>query len=144
MHFNSNADLVKKNAKLAFLSFCKNQMELGGKKTFDILSEEANTMTIGKFLVYAKAYNILSPNITKELLMRRFKKISEGRRAIDFEKFYILLSELRDIESDLFQRLNFYDEGLYKKIKFVKYPFYTQDQAPRELVPFRAFSNKLT
>jgi hypothetical protein len=65
MHFNSNNDLVKKNARLAFLSFCKNQMELGGKKTFDILSSEANTMTIGKLQVYAKAYNILTVNITR-------------------------------------------------------------------------------
>ena len=30
-----NPDILKKNAKLAFFSFCKNQMELGGNKTFD-------------------------------------------------------------------------------------------------------------
>lgn len=59
-------------------------MELGGKRTFDILSEYARTMTIGKLLVYSKAYNILTSKITKDLLMRRFKKISEGKRSIDF------------------------------------------------------------
>jgi hypothetical protein len=32
-------DLVKKNAKIAFLNYCKNQMEVGGRKTFDQLEE---------------------------------------------------------------------------------------------------------
>lgn len=41
-------------------------------------------MTIGKFLVYAKAYNMLNASITKEYLMQRFKRISDGKRAIDF------------------------------------------------------------
>jgi len=41
-------------------------------------------MTIGKLLVYVKAYNILNDQITKEFLMIRFKKLSEGKRAIDF------------------------------------------------------------
>ncbi len=40
-------------------------MELGGKRTFDNLEEEANTMTIGKLLVYAKAYQLFNQHITK-------------------------------------------------------------------------------
>lgn len=67
-------------------------MELGGNKTFDGLEEQASTMTIGKLLVYAKAYNMFSPLVTKEFVMQRFKKISGGKRAIDFEKFYVLLA----------------------------------------------------
>lgn len=65
MQFNPHSELIKKNARLAYLSFCKNQMELGGKRTFDNLEEEANTMTIGKLLVYAKAYQLLNQHITK-------------------------------------------------------------------------------
>lgn len=38
---------------------------------------------------------------------------------------------MRELEADLFEKLHFHDEDLYKKIKFVKYPFYTQDQNPR-------------
>jgi hypothetical protein len=41
-------------------------------------------MTIGKLLVYAKAYNMMSTIINKDILMQKFKKISEGRRAINF------------------------------------------------------------
>jgi nucleoid-associated protein YejK len=77
-------EMIKKNAKIAFDLYCKNQMELGGNKTFDRLSEEASTMTIGKLLVYAKAYNMTSLIINKDILMRKFKKISEGKRAINF------------------------------------------------------------
>lgn len=51
-------------------------MELGGNKTFDGLEEQASTMTIGKLLVYGKAYNMFSPLVTKEFVMQRFKKIS--------------------------------------------------------------------
>lgn len=40
-------------------------MELGGHRTFDNLEEDASTMTIGKLLVYAKAYNMLNELITK-------------------------------------------------------------------------------
>lgn len=49
-------------------------------------------MTIGKLLVYAKAYNMFNDKITKELLIQRFRKISDGKRAINFEKFYIMLT----------------------------------------------------
>ena len=101
-------------------------------------------MTIGKFLVYAKAYNVLNASITKEYLMQRFKRISDGKRAIDFEKFYILITELHIIDPDLFNRLQLMDQNLYNRLKFVKYPFYTKDQQPRELVPCRSFMNKLT
>jgi hypothetical protein len=33
---------------------------------------------------------------------------------------------------------------LPRRLKFVKYPFYTQDQRPRELVLCRNFANRLT
>ena len=41
-------------------------------------------MTIGKLLVYAKTYGIVNRLITKKLLMNKFKKLSDGKRAIDF------------------------------------------------------------
>ena len=59
-------------------------MELGGQQTFDRLEEESSTMTIGKLLVYAKAYKMFNDKITKELLIQRFRKISDGKRAMNF------------------------------------------------------------
>ena len=50
-------------------------MELGGQQTFDRLEEESSTMTIGKLLVYAKAYKMFNDKITKELLIQRFLKL---------------------------------------------------------------------
>ena len=66
-------------------------------------------MTIGKLLVYAKTYGLLSPFITKQMLMRKFKQLSEGKRAIDFEKFYVMLSEFISIDSGIVDRLELND-----------------------------------
>lgn len=41
-------------------------------------------MTIGKLLVYAKAYNMFSESITREYLKQRFRRVADGRRSIDF------------------------------------------------------------
>jgi hypothetical protein len=38
MIINLNSDILKKNAKIAYFNFCKNQMELGGNQTFDRLN----------------------------------------------------------------------------------------------------------
>jgi len=65
MKLKLNPDIIKKNAKIVYLNFCRHQMELGGQKTFDRLNEEASTMSIGKFLTYAKAYEVYSDIITK-------------------------------------------------------------------------------
>ena len=119
-------------------------MELGGKQTFDRLEEEASKMTIGKLLVYAKAYGMLGPAITREFLMQRFRRVADGRRSIDFEQFFALLTELHIVDPELFGRLQLVDQQLPRRLKFVKYPFYTQDQRPRELVACRNFTNKLT
>ena len=88
-------------------------------------------MTIGKLLVYAKSYGMLNIFITKQMLMQKFKKLAEGKRAIDFEKFYVLLTELSNVDNNLINRLELNDENLYKKVKFANYPFHTQDQNPR-------------
>ncbi len=101
-------------------------------------------MTIGKLLVYAKAYNMFSESITREYLKQRFRRVADGRRSIDFQQFYVLLTELHIVDSQLFERLQLLDQQLQKRLKFVKYPFYTQDQRPRELVQCRNFANKLT
>lgn len=49
-------------------------------------------MTIGKLLVYAKTYGMFNNLVTKHMLMQKFKRISEGKRSIDFEKYYVLLT----------------------------------------------------
>jgi hypothetical protein len=66
-------------------------------------------MTIGKLLVYAKTYSMLNSSITKQLLMRKFKKLSEGKRAIDFDTFYHLLTDLSSLDQNLFSRLELDD-----------------------------------
>ncbi len=48
------------------------------------------------------------------------------------------------MDPDLFNRLELMDEDLYRKLKFVKYPFYTKDQNPREMKFYRNFISKLT
>lgn len=101
-------------------------------------------MTIGKLLVYAKTYGMLNHQITKQMLMRKFKIISEGKRSINFEKYYTLLTELVSIDSSLIERLELNDENLYKKVKFANYPFHTQDQNPREMIAHRNFTHKIT
>ena len=88
-------------------------------------------MTIGKLLVYAKTYGITNQFITKQMLMQKFKKLADGKRAIDFETFYVLLTELSAIDNSLINRLELNDENLYKKVKYANYPFHTQDQNPR-------------
>ena len=45
-------------------------------------------MTVGKFLIFCKTTNIFSDKaITKNLLVGKYKKISEGYKEIGFEKF---------------------------------------------------------
>jgi hypothetical protein len=66
-------------------------------------------MTIGKLLVYAKTYGVLNQLITKKMLMVKFKRISEGKRSIDFEKYYQLLTELVAVDADLIDRLELSD-----------------------------------
>ena len=62
-------------------------------------------MTIGKLLVYAKTYGMLNSHISKQMLMIKFKRISEGKRSIDFERYYALLTELVAIDNSLIERL---------------------------------------
>lgn len=66
-------------------------------------------MTIGKLLVYAKAYGMMNGPITREYLMQRFRRVADGRRAIDFEQFFVLLSELQIVDPKLFDKLQLLD-----------------------------------
>ena len=62
-------------------------MELGGVITFDRLSEETSSMSLGKCLTFAKATNLYSALIRREDIVTKFKKVSEGKKYINFEKF---------------------------------------------------------
>ena len=66
-------------------------------------------MTIGKLLVYAKTYGMLNNQITKNMLMIKFKRISEGKRSVDFEKYYLLLTELAAVDNSIIERLELND-----------------------------------
>lgn len=45
--------MVKKNLKQMFEFYCKQQQNVGAHTTFDRISYECKTMTLGKFLAFA-------------------------------------------------------------------------------------------
>lgn len=72
--------LIKKNAKALFEFYCKQQIHLGVNNTFDYINHEMTTMNIGGCLIFANGVNLLNEDISKKLLISKFKKISEGKR----------------------------------------------------------------
>ena len=55
-------------------------------------------MNIGKMLAFGKLTGIMNDKITKELIMRKFRLICEGKKAIDFDKFYELINIFATID----------------------------------------------
>ena len=70
-------------------------MQLAPNLSFDRIERESSHLTWNKFLMMARLMNMLNSVITKDLLIKKFRKISEGRKEIDFKKFDILLSQLQ-------------------------------------------------
>lgn len=56
---NYDPKIVKKNIKLAFEFYCKQQMAIGVNNTFDYLDHQKSTMNIGGFLIFAQYCSIL-------------------------------------------------------------------------------------
>lgn len=52
-------------------------------------------MTLGKVLLMARMMNVCSGVITKQCIREKFRKISEGKKEIDFKKFDILMNQLQ-------------------------------------------------
>ena len=88
--------------------------------------------------------NMFNSVITKDLLTKKFRKISEGKREIDFKKFDILLSQLQVEDPTLVARAELSSPNIYLHLKTDKKPFDTQDLMPRELIKNRNFNKKLT
>lgn len=52
-------------------------------------------MTLGKILLMARMMNVVSSVITKQCIISKFRKISEGKKEIDYKKFDILMNQLQ-------------------------------------------------
>lgn len=67
--------------------------------TFDSISQKSHTMTIGKFLTFSNAANILfskdkafsEGKVEKQTIINLFKKKAEGKSQIDFKLFLEIL-----------------------------------------------------
>ena len=55
-------------------------------------------MNIGKFCSFAKYTGIINDKIDKNLVTRKFKLICEGKKEINFEKFYDLITIFASID----------------------------------------------
>ena len=68
--------------------YCSQQQNLGAHATFDRIKSECSHMTIGKFLLFCKVTDLFKgKEITKEFLMSKFRKVSDGKKEISFEEF---------------------------------------------------------
>lgn len=73
--------------------YCAQQQNLGQHATFDRIKEECSQMTVGKFLLFCKVSKTFEDKeITKEILISKYKKIAEGKKEIQFTHFKDLLS----------------------------------------------------
>lgn len=60
--------------------YCKQQQNVGANTTFDRISQECQTMTLGKFLSFAITSGIKNEKIDKNLMIRKFKLNAEGKK----------------------------------------------------------------
>ena len=91
----------------------------------------------------AKLMNLYSSSITKEVITKKFRKISEGKQHINYEQFQLLFNELQVSDPALIARSQLNVDNFNKKLKATKIPFNTKDLNPREQVMVRKFKNKL-
>lgn len=59
-----------------FQFYCKQQQNVGVNTTFDRISYQCKTMTLGKFLAFANSTEIVNDKVDKNLLMRKFKLVA--------------------------------------------------------------------
>ena len=82
-------------------------------------------MNLGKFMAFANASNITQVKdktfsegkIDKITLMNTFKKVSEGTREINFQIFFSIITQLKKIDSQLYERLGVGEIGAKGKCK---------------------------
>lgn len=101
-------------------------------------------LTMNNLLLMAQLMNFYSSTITKPVLVGKFRKISEGKMDINYDKFGILFSQLQIVDPTLVARTQLNSPNIQKKLKSKKLPFNTQDTNPRQLVKNRVFKKKLT
>ena len=136
--------MIKKNVKSMFFFYCKNQMLLNNNQSFDRIEQESHMLTLSKLYIMAKLMNLYSSSITKEVLTKKFRKISSGKQYINLEQFEMLFNEIQTADPALIARSELNVENFSKKLKSTKIPFNTKDMSPREEVMVRKFKNKLT
>ena len=65
--------------------YCSQQQSLGAHTTFDRIKSECEHMTIGNFLLFCKTTGLFKgKEITKEFIMAKYKKVSDGKKDISF------------------------------------------------------------
>ena len=52
-------------------------------------------LTLSKLYIMAKLMNLYSSSITKEVLTKKFRKISSGKQYINLEQFEMLFNEIQ-------------------------------------------------
>ena len=102
-------------------------------------------MNLGKFLTFTKLTGILNEKIDKHLIMRKFNLIAEGKKEIQFPKFYELVNILAHIDEALIPRLGIDDkQGFKEKLVMISKPFNTKDPNGRETKRASMFIPSLT
>ena len=72
--------VIKKNTKVVFEYYCKQQMSLAPNLSFDQIERESHYLNMSKFIMMARLMNMFNSVITKNMLIKKFRKISEGKR----------------------------------------------------------------
>lgn len=123
--------VIKKNSKVIFDFYCKQQMSLAKNLSFERIERESTMLTMNNLLIMAQMMNFYSSSVTKQLLMGKFRKLSGGKQDISYDKFDTLLSELQIIDPTLVARSELNSPQLFLNLKTKNYPFNTQDLNPR-------------
>ena len=71
--------VIKKNTKIVFEYYCKQQMALAPNLSFDRIGRESTHLNMSKFIMMARLMNMFNSVITKDLLIKKYRKISEGK-----------------------------------------------------------------
>lgn len=88
--------------------------------------------------------NMINSIITRELLISKFRKISEGKKQIDYKKFDILMSQIQVQDPTIIARAQLNSHNIQLYLRTTKKPFDTQDMLPRQMIKNRIFEKKLT
>lgn len=81
----------EKQLKGIFDFYCRQQMLVGKKPTFEEIEKEINNLNLGEFMRFCLDFSIPVP---KEKVMDIFKRISPNHREISYDKFKEILTQI--------------------------------------------------